>query len=172
MWISAQPRRAPGQGDSMPSPRSPPPQDARQDAAHKTLPASPADGLLSSQTFCFLLPPQRQAKQQPQPFWQEQLCQYPSPMGSPNQERYPTAGGEASAELQKEQASLRGYQHPPPCRDKEGNHSREQSSCSLNWKNTPQQTGSHRTLVLMMVCLLLPSHIHLLGSGHMGVSCI
>lgn len=71
----------------MPSPKSPPPQDVRQDAAHKSLPAPPADGLLSPQTFCFLLPPPRQAKQQPQPFRQEQLCQRPSPVGRPNQDR-------------------------------------------------------------------------------------
>lgn len=71
----------------MPGPKSLPPQDTRQDAAHKPLPAAPADGLLSLQTFCFLLPPQRQAKQQPQPFWQGRLCQCPSPVGRPNQDR-------------------------------------------------------------------------------------
>ena len=71
----------------MTGPKSLTPQDTRQDAAHKPLPATPADGFLSLQTFCFLLPLQCQAKQQLQPFWQGWLCQCPSPMGRPHQDR-------------------------------------------------------------------------------------
>lgn len=93
MRISAWSRQALGQGGSVPGPKSPHPQDTRQDVAHKPLPAAPADGILSLQTFCFLLPPQRQAKQQPQPFQQGQLCYSPSPVGRTNRDRYPPGRG-------------------------------------------------------------------------------